>query len=107
MQPFERHQSIVNENSTTFFGTVRMVIPSGGPITRSCEIRIPPIHDYPCVLATVFSAQSFGPAFAVYQIIVNDLGGQTQIAISAVETSGSTNQQFEYWCSYQIIAKVV
>ena len=59
-------------------------------------------------LATVFSEESVGIAFAIFQIQVNPFEdiGQTQIAIAAQNVNPENVVDYTYWCSYVVIGQL-
>lgn len=87
-------------------GSVPMLIPQGGAHVRAVEIRLPLFAQRPCVTATLYSPESVGPAFIIYNIKVNKLStNQTQIVINATNPQGAVNVPFTYFCDYVVIGK--
>jgi hypothetical protein len=87
-------------------GTVRMSCDPMSSHIRSAEIRVPiAIEPRPSVVATTFTDEGPGNPFAVFRVQVNDLGGETQIAISAANVEKGVAVPYEYRCSYTIIGK--
>lgn len=64
-------------------GDGRMVVPDGSPHVRQAEFRLPLLEKGASVQATVYPVNSEGPAFVIYALVVNQLPGETQVAISA------------------------
>lgn len=64
-------------------GSGIMGIPEGGDSIREIEFRCQRLAERPIVCATVSSEKSAGVTFAVYNVTINQLRAQTQIAVSA------------------------
>lgn len=79
----------------------------GGPIQRSTDLRLPLFVGQPDVTATVFSDESVGIAFAIFQIQVNPFEdiAQTQIVIAAQNVNPENVVEYTYWCSYVVIGQ--
>lgn len=89
--------------SNLFCGNVAMVVTAGGAHVRQAEIRLPLFSGPPAVTATVFSPQSPGEAFVIYNVEVNRLGEQTQIVFSATNVETGVESSLNYWCSYVVV----
>ena len=90
-------------NTLLVYGTVPMIIPQGGAHTRQAEIFIPvKFNGEPTVTATVYSKQSPGTMFAIFNIKVNDLGSQTQVAFSAANVQIAIPSIYPFLCNYVI-----
>ena len=85
------------------YGNALMVIPEGGAHVREVEIRVPLFSGPPAVTATVFSPESPGTAFAIFDIKAQPLEGQTQIVVAAANVDIGKPVTYEYWCSYVIV----
>jgi hypothetical protein len=94
-------------NVCIYSGTQMMVTGAGGPIQRSTEVWLPLFVGQPDVTATVFSEESVGIAFAIFQIQVNRFEdiSQTQIAIAAQNVNPENVVDYTYWCSYVVIGQ--
>jgi hypothetical protein len=87
-------------------GTARMSCDPSSSHIRSAEIRVPvAVEPRPSVVATPFTDEGPGNPFAVYRIEVNDLGTETQVAISAANIEVGTPVPYEYRCSYTITGR--
>jgi hypothetical protein len=86
-------------------GTAPMVIPQGGAHVRQVEIRLPKFSLKPTVTATLYSTESPGNVFGIFSIKINDLGNQTQIAITASNVETGFAVPFAYFCNYIVIGK--
>jgi hypothetical protein len=101
-------------------GTVLMVVPAGGAHVREVAIYLPAFTGDPSVTATVSNLESSldpnsgqftspGNAFAIWDIKINHLANQTQIAVEACNVD--KGQQIpplgqppvNYYCSYVVI----
>ena len=82
-----------------------MVIPLGGAHVRQVEFRLPRFRKKPVVTATVYSNQSPGPAFAIWDITINDLGAETQIVISAANVQTGVPVEYTYFCSILVVGE--
>lgn len=84
-----------------------MAIPSGGAHVRAIEIRLDQLfRDRPAVVATIHS-NSPGNTFAIWSVEYNVLGSQTQIVIHATNTEVGIPLDFEFWCEYMVMGKMV
>ena len=102
----KEHHSIARIGDTLICsGTLATAIPSGGSHVRQVEVRLPKFVGEPSVTATIFSQESPGNAFAIWDIKINDLGGQTQVAISACNVQTGQPVPYTYYCSYVVIGK--
>jgi hypothetical protein len=99
----EHHNTETLGRTHLFYGNVAMVVPAGGGQVRQAEIRLPLFSGPPAVTATVFSPQSPGEAFVIYNIEVNQLGQQTQIVFSATNVETGVPSNLNYWCSYVVV----
>jgi hypothetical protein len=87
-------------------GIARMSCDPSSSHIRSAEIRAPIAKTpLPSVVATTYTDEGPGNPFAVYRVQVNDLGNETQIAISAANVEKGVEVPFEYFCSYTIVGK--
>ena len=87
-------------------GTARMSCDPSSSHIRSVEIRASIASTpRPSVVATSFTDEGPGNPFAVYRVQVNDLGDETQVAISAANVEIGVEVPYEYFCSYTIIGK--
>jgi hypothetical protein len=66
-----------------------MVVPDGSPHVRQIEFRLPRLRADAVVNATVVPVNSAGPGFLIFDLKVNLLGAETQVAISAQHVPGS------------------
>jgi hypothetical protein len=66
-----------------------MVVPTS-PHVRQIEFRLPRLAANPIINATVFPTNSEGPMFGIYAVKVNQIGSETQVAISAQYVGGGT-----------------
>lgn len=95
-------------------GDARMGVPDGSPHVRQIEFRLPPLKKGAAVQATVYPVNSEGPIFAIYSLVVNDLGGQTQVGISAQifslprfdrPVSAASLKKYVVRCSVSVVGK--
>jgi hypothetical protein len=93
-----RLQEITIGNKLILYGTAAMDRPPGSPHVRSVEFRCVRLAPNPVVTATAFSPQSAGEAFAVFNVKVNDLGGETQIVAIAQRLDGHPSV-LDYQCN--------
>src|SRR6516165_2843571 len=85
------------------YGRAQMIIPQGGKHVRQVAVYIPALFNgTPSVTATVYSPQSPGTMFSLYNIQVNDLGGQTQVAFSAANVQIGTPSDYSFVCDYVV-----
>jgi len=88
------------------YGTVRMDIPSGGKHARQTQVLIPAkFKGEPTVTATVYSKESPGTMFTIYNIQINDLGQQTQVAFSAANVEIGAESDYQFVCDYVVIGE--
>ena len=82
-------------------------MPPASSHVRGIQIRLPRFTGKPTVTATVYSETSPGPAFAVYQILLNNdvAPSFTYCTIYAVSVNESV-QDYPYFCSYTVIGKL-
>jgi hypothetical protein len=93
-------------NALCVYGTVKMDIPSGGKHTRQTEVLIPAkFKAEPTVTATVYSKESPGTMFAIYNIKMNDLGKQTQVVSSATNVEIGAKSDYQFVCDYVVIGE--
>jgi hypothetical protein len=86
-------------------GTVPMIIPQGGAHVRQAEIRLPKFAQPPTVTATLHSTDSPGNVFGIFNIKINDLGNQTQVAITATNVQTGVAIPSTYLCNFIVIGK--
>jgi len=85
------------------YGRAQMIIPQGGKHVRQVAVYIPALFNgTPSVTATVYSPQSPGTMFSLYNIQVNELGGQTQVAFSAANVQVGTPSDYTFVCDYVV-----
>jgi hypothetical protein len=85
------------------YGRAQMIIPQGGKHVRQVAVYIPALFNgTPSVTATVYSPQSPGTMFALYNIQINDLGTQTQVAFSAANVQIGTPSDLTFVCDYVV-----
>ncbi len=72
---------------------------------RQVEFRFPAFDGRPVVTATIYSPDSNGTIFAIWSVVVNDLGDQTQVAISAQNVQIGDPSDFTYYCDVIVIGK--
>lgn len=77
-----------------------MIIPAGGAHVRQAEIQLPGFTQPPAITATVFSPQSPGTAFVIYNITVVHNPQQTLIKFSATNVQSGVPSDLPFWCSY-------
>jgi hypothetical protein len=104
----QAQQNIVQVGNTCIYSGIQMMkTGAGGPIQRNTELWLPLFVGQPDVTATVFSEESVGIAFAIFQIQVNPFEdiSQTQIAITAQNVNPDNVVEYTYWCSYVVIGQ--
>ena len=104
--PVTNHREVLQVAQTLICsGTAKMIMPQGGAHVRQVELRLPRFKSDPAISTTIFSMDSPGNAFAVWSVVMNYLGNQTQIVISACNVQTGQPVPFEYFCSYVIIGQ--
>jgi hypothetical protein len=90
-------------SNLVIYGRAQMIIPQGGKHVRQVAVYIPAqFNGTPSVTATVYSPQSPGTMFSLYNIQVNELGGQTQVAFSAANVQVGTPSDYTFVCDYVV-----
>ena len=85
------------------YGRAQMIIPQGGKHVRQVAVYIPALFNgTPSVTATVYSPQSPGTMFSLYNIQINDLGAQTQVAFSAANVQIGVPSDYTFVCDYVV-----
>jgi hypothetical protein len=85
--------------------TLKMFIPDGGAHVRQVGFFLPRLQPNPTVVATVYSDQSPGNVFGVWAIDIVDTGTQTQIKVSATNTTPGYAVPFDYFCSLIVVGQ--
>jgi hypothetical protein len=90
-------------NNLLVYGRALMIIPQGGKHVRQVAVYIPAtFNGAPSVTATVYSPESPGTMFSLYNVKVNDLGYQTQIAFSAANAQIGVPSDYTFICNYVV-----
>jgi hypothetical protein len=77
----------------------------GAPHVRQVEFRFPLFQQRPVVTTTVYSPQSPGAAFVVWDVKVNTIGDETQIVVSATNAQTGVGVPFDYYCDIVAIGQ--
>ena len=90
-------------NNLLVYGRALMIIPQGGKHVRQVAVYIPAtFNGTPSVTATVYSPESPGTMFSLYNVKVNDLGYQTQVAFSAANVQIGLPSDYTFICNYVV-----
>jgi hypothetical protein len=90
-------------NNLLVYGRALMIIPQGGKHVRQVAVYIPAtFNGTPSVTATVYSPESPGTMFSLYNVKVNDLGYQTQVAFSSANVQIGTPSDLTFVCDYVV-----
>ena len=90
-------------SNLVIYGRAQMIIPQGGKHVRQVAVYIPAqFNGTPSVTATVYSPQSPGTMFSLYNIQFNELGGQTQVVFSAANVQIGTASDYTFVCDYVV-----
>ena len=90
-------------NNLLVYGRAIMIIPQGGKHVRQVAVYIPAtFNGTPSVTATVYSPESPGTMFSLYNVKVNDLGYQTQVAFSAANVQIGVPSDYTFICNYVV-----
>jgi hypothetical protein len=90
-------------NNLLVYGRALMIIPQGGKHVRQAAVYIPAtFNGTPSVTATVYSPESPGTMFSLYNVKVNDLGYQTQLAFSAANVQIGVPSDNTFICNYVV-----
>ena len=90
-------------NNLLVYGRALMIIPQGGKHVRQVAVFIPAtFNGTPSVTATVYSPESPGTMFSLYNVKVNDLGYQTQVAFSAANIQIGVPSDYRFICNYVV-----
>jgi hypothetical protein len=90
-------------NNLLVYGRAVMIIPQGGKHVRQVAVYIPAtFNGTPSVTATVYSPESPGTMFSLYNVKVNDLGYQTQVAFSAANVQIGVPSDYTFICNYVV-----
>jgi hypothetical protein len=90
-------------NNLLVYGRALMIIPQGGKHVRQVAVYIPAtFNGTPSVNATVYSPESPGTMFSLYNVKVNDLGYQTQVAFSAANIQIGVPSDYTFICNYVV-----
>jgi hypothetical protein len=99
----EQHGTEAFGGSRIFCGNVIMAVPAGEAHLRQAEIALPAFSSAPAITTTVFSPQSDGEAFAIYNIDVVREAEQTVIKFWATNVQTGVPSDLQYWCSYMVV----
>jgi hypothetical protein len=86
----------------TYSSTGVMAVPDDSPHVRSVEFRLPRFRDTPSVSVQIVASAGAIP-LTVYALKINELGAETQIAVSAQTLDGGAAGG-RYWCNIVAIA---
>ena len=90
-------------NNLLVYGRALMIIPQGGKHIRQVAVYIPvTFNGTPSVTAPVYSPESPGTMFSLYNVKVNDLGYQTQVAFSAANVQIGVPSDYTFICNYVV-----
>jgi hypothetical protein len=90
-------------NNLLVYGRALMIIPQGGKHVRQVAVYIPAtFNGTPSVTATVYSPESPGTMFSLYNVKINDLGYQTQVAFSAANVQIGLPSDYTFICNYVV-----
>jgi hypothetical protein len=90
-------------NNLLVYGRAVMITPQVAKHVRQVAVYIPAtFNGTPSVTATVYSPESPGTMFSLYNVKVNDLGYQTQVAFSAANVQIGVHSDYTFICNYVV-----
>jgi hypothetical protein len=96
-------QVVALGNNLLVYGRAVMITPQGGKQVRQVAVYIPAtFNGTPSVTATVYSPESPGTMFSLYNVKVNDLGYQTQVVFSAANVQIGVHSDYTFICNYLV-----
>jgi hypothetical protein len=87
-------------------GTIFMDIDDGTAVRQVIKTGIHPFKSTPVVTATIFSPESQGTMFCIFDITTVLTAGATEIKVTAANTDTGTPSKYKYFCSYTIIGRI-
>jgi hypothetical protein len=90
---------------TIYAETLPMFIPAGGAHVRQVFFNLPKLQPNPTVVATTYSNQSPGNAFAIWDITIAQEPNQTVIKVSATNVEKGFAVPFDYFCGIVVVGQ--
>ena len=85
--------------------TLPMFIPAGGAHVRQVFFYLPKLQPDLTIVATVYSNQSPGNAFAIWDITIAQSANQTEIKVSATNVEKGFAVPFDYFCGIVVVGR--
>lgn len=95
--------SMLDDGSQMLWGTARMIVPEGGKHVRQVSVFLPPLSKRHVMTTTLYSEESNGAGFVIFNIKKIYEKDYTQIAITAQNMDKGEPQDWEYLLDFIVI----
>lgn len=95
--------SMLEDGSRMLWGTATMGVPEGGKHVRQVSLFLPPLSKPHVMTTTLYSSDSTGAGFVIFNIKKVYEADYTQIAITAQNMDKGEQQDWEYLLDFIVI----